>query len=86
MHSCFEEEFPKPSVLSEVVGVALFSNISWPEIHKLSKLLPYFSLIQHNRRICFAHQRASANQSEDDVTLMSHALECNCSEINIITC
>ena len=65
MHSCLEEEFQKPSVLSGVFGVALFPRISWPEIHKLSKLLPYFRLIQHNKRMsrvlesyCFSvHQK-----------------------------
>ena len=51
IHSDFEEEFQQLSVLSWVVGVALIPNISWPEIHKLNKLLPYFELIQHNRRI-----------------------------------
>ena len=35
-HSCFEEKFQKPSVHSWVVGVTLFPNISWHEIHKLS--------------------------------------------------
>ena len=64
----FEEEFQKPSVLSGVVGVALFPNISPPEIHKLR-------LIQHDRRIFFAHQKASANQNEDDVTLVSLVVE-----------
>ena len=67
MLSCFEEEFQKPSVLwgevGEVgeVGEALFPNISRPEIHRLSKLLLYFRLAQHDRRIEFAHRKASAN-------------------------
>ena len=62
-------------MLSGVVGVALFSKISWLEIHKLSNLLPYFRLTHQDRSICFAHRWASANHNEDDVTLMSRALK-----------
>ena len=75
MHSCIEDEFQKPSVLSGVVGVALFSSIFWLEIHKLSNLLPYFRLTHQDRSICFAHRWASANHNGDDVPLVSRVLD-----------